>query len=303
MRAASPSLLLLFLAVGTGATFGACAEEDPGFRVSDDTDPKPATEAGKGLPCDVAKLLNDYCGACHSDPPRGGSKTSLLTYEQLTQPSSSDPSITLAEDALHRMQNSTSPMPPTGLLDAATIEPFARWISDGMPETECGEELTPPDNPYDTPLVCTSNRYWTDGHEGDEEMHPGHACIACHADPDAFGAGDDDDDDEEEEDDDIPMYSIAGTVYPTAHEPNDCYGASDGSLFVLVEDADGVMATLVPNEAGNFFTDAPLRAPYRVKVVRGDASRAMTELAEHGDCNACHTQDGTEDAPGRIMAP
>jgi hypothetical protein len=303
--AASPSLLLLCAGIA-GAVFAACYEPDldldtrPGERGGAPSDP-----AGTGLPCDVARLLNDSCGQCHNDPPAGGARTALLTYDALLQPGLSDPSITLAEEALARMQDATSPMPPTGLLDAAAVEPFARWVADGMPQATCDETLTPPDNPYDTPLVCTSNKYWTDGDEGDEEMHPGHACIACHLDPDAFGAGDDDDEEEEEEeeDDDLPIYSIAGTVYPTAHEPNDCYGVDDGAIFVHVEDADGVVMTLPTNEAGNFFTEAALRAPYRVKVIRGDQVRAMSELAEHGDCNVCHTQDGTEDAPGRIMAP
>jgi hypothetical protein len=78
---------------------------------------------------------------------------------------------------------------------------------------------------------------------------------------------------------------------------------NDGAIWVQVEDADGVAVTLPTNEAGNFFTEAPLRAPFRVKVIRGDQVRAMSELAEHGDCSGCHTQDGAEDAPGRIMAP
>ncbi len=300
---------LLTVAVTVAATVAACY--DPGLDLDvrpgegGSTQPPP----GEGLPCDVARLMNDSCGACHGHPPAGGAQTSLLTYEDLIQPALSDPSKTLAEDSLARMQDAASPMPPTGLLDAAAVEPLARWIADGMPQATCDETLTPPDNPYDTPLVCTSNRWWTDEHEGDEEMHPGMACVACHLDPDAFGAGDDDDDDdddddeEEEEDDDLPIYSIAGTVYPTAHEPDDCYGVDNGAVFVLVEDADGVQVTLGTNEAGNFFTEASLRAPYRVKVIRGDAVRAMSEPAEHGDCNVCHTQDGAEEAPGRIMAP
>ncbi|MBL9026331.1 MAG: hypothetical protein JNL21_29315 [Myxococcales bacterium] len=299
MVASTRCLSPLLLAAAVIAAAGAACHE-PGL---EDRDVRPgqggetSAPAGSGLPCDVARVLTDSCGACHGSPPAGGAQTSLLTREDLLLPAASDPSLTRADDALRRMQDPNAPMPPTGLLDTSATDPLAKWIADGMPDVGCGEELVPPDNPYDTPLVCTSNRWWDEGNEGDEEMHPGHACIACHLDPDAFGAGGDDDDD-----DDLPIFTIAGTVYPTAHEPNDCYGIDD-IVRVEVTDADGVVAQLDANEAGNFFTELALRAPYRIRVLRGDVVRAMSEPAEHGDCNVCHTQDGAKKAPGRVMAP
>jgi hypothetical protein len=29
----------------------------------------------------------------------------------------------------------------------------------------------------------------------------------------------------------------------------------------------------------------------------------MTDTPERGDCNSCHTEQGANDAPGRIVAP
>lgn len=261
------------------------------------------------LPCDVARVLNENCVMCHAEPPRGGANVPLVTRAHLLAPALSDPSITLVEDALARMRSADTPMPPTGLLDESMLAPLEKWIAAGMPADSCDDELVPPDDPYDTPVVCTSARYWTDGDEGDEEMHPGRACIQCHENPDKYGEGDDDDDedddddDEREEDDDIPRFSIAGTVYPSAHEPDDCYGVDSATTYVVVEDANGTTRTLGINEAGSFFSEDDLVAPYRVKVIRGDETRAMSEAAEHGDCNLCHTEAGDEDAPGRIMAP
>lgn len=306
MRLWLPSLLL---AIAAGAAAGVACD-DPSL-------PGPSTGGGgsssepSDLPCDVARTLNESCVMCHADPPRGGANVPLVTRAHLLAPALSNPEITLAEDALARMRNGEIPMPPTGLLDDSAIAPLEKWIADGMPAVVCDDELVPPDDPYDTPLVCTSARFWTDGDEGDEEMHPGRACIQCHDNPDKYGEGDDDDDDddeeeeeeEEEEDDDIPRYLIAGTVYPTAHEPDECYGVDSATTYVVVEDANGTTRTLATNEAGNFFTEDALVAPYRVKVIRGDETRAMSELAEHGDCNLCHTVEGDEDAPGRIMAP
>jgi hypothetical protein len=264
---------------------------------------------GDGLPCDVARLLNDACLACHADPPRGGALGALVTRADLMSPAPGDADITRAEDSLARMRDAAAPMPPEGLLPATAVEPLERWIGEGMPEVACGDMLVPPDDPYGTPLVCTSGRFWTDGDEGDEEMRPGHACIACHQDPpkdkDRGKKGEDDDDggDDDDDDDDIPLYAIAGTVYPSAHEPNDCYGVDDQLVYVLVTDANGTEAVLASNEAGNFFTEAPLVPPFRVRVTRGAEARAMSKPAPHGDCNVCHTEAGSEDAPGRIMSP
>jgi hypothetical protein len=75
----------------------------------------------------------------------------------------------------------------------------------------------------------------------------------------------------------------------------------------------GPTVVLTPNEAGNFFVDtegekgpaapAGFGPPYLVKVIAGGQERAMAEPAPHGDCNLCHTQNGAEDALGRIIPP
>jgi uncharacterized membrane protein len=38
------------------------------------------------LPCDVAAVLASRCHACHTDPPAGGAKWPLLTYEDAAEP-------------------------------------------------------------------------------------------------------------------------------------------------------------------------------------------------------------------------
>jgi mono/diheme cytochrome c family protein len=118
-------------------------------------------------------------------------------------------------------------------------------------------------------------------------MNPGQACIACHT---AEREG--------------PRFAIAGTVYPTGHEPDGCNGSS-GGIQVVITDANGTAYTLTPNSAGNFYLQsAPgLALPYTAVVVQGGATRAMTEPQTSGDCNTCHTEAGAEGAPGRIVGP
>jgi hypothetical protein len=121
-------------------------------------------------------------------------------------------------------------------------------------------------------------------------MHPGVACINCHT-----SGG-------EEEG---PRFVVAGTVYPTPHEPNDCNGiAANSGATVLVTDATGVEHRLTPNAAGNFFLEgAAFPLPYTAKVINAGRERVMVEAQDDGDCNACHTEGGANRAPGRIFLP
>jgi hypothetical protein len=115
-------------------------------------------------------------------------------------------------------------------------------------------------------------------------MHPGRACVACH---DTTTSA--------------PRFTVAGTVFPTAHEPDDCDGAS--GMSVIITDAAGKTVHLTTNAAGNFFTTTSLAKPYQVKVVSGTKTRSMGDSVESGDCNGCHTKAGENGAPGRIRTP
>jgi hypothetical protein len=118
-------------------------------------------------------------------------------------------------------------------------------------------------------------------------MNPGRACISCHA-----GNGE------------APQFTIAGTVYPTGHEPDLCNGANgtNGARVVIV-DASNRTVTLTPNAVGNFYSTTAITAPYTAKVTYQGRERIMPAAQTSGDCNACHTQNGANGAPGRITLP
>jgi hypothetical protein len=116
-------------------------------------------------------------------------------------------------------------------------------------------------------------------------MHPGETCLQCHR-----------------------SFQAAGTVYPTLHEPNRCNGfdgISDGTYeyHVVITDAQGVERPIIINSAGNFYTGDPIATPYHAKIVANGRERAMTQAQTIRDCNTCHTQNGANGAPGRIMMP
>jgi hypothetical protein len=263
---------------------------------------------GTGPLCDVLALLRAKCQSCHSNPPSPRSvPMSLVTYADLVAPAVSDPTKTTAAMCVERMQNTVTPMPPAPAAPAtaADVAVMQAWIDAGMPST-CD---APPAgsagagagtggtgvvaNPYDTPVVCTSNKQWTGGNDGSANMHPGGACINCHS----SGGG-------EEQG---PSFAFAGTVYPTAHEPDDCNGLNGSSTMaqVIVTDANGAMITMNVNSVGNFSYSSrtAVALPYHAKVVSNGQERAMTAAQQSGDCNSCHTENGANDAPGRIMAP
>ena len=139
-----------------------------------------------------------------------------------------------------------------------------------------------------TPVVCTSQAYWTGGDKGSELMHPGGTCLACHT-----------------LDRHAPKYAVAGTVYPTSREPDDCNGQSgETGITVVITDASGKQLPPIPvNGVGNFYYEGTIAGPYQVKVVSNGRETKMSAAPASGDCNSCHTRDGTNSAPGRILAP
>jgi hypothetical protein len=145
---------------------------------------------------------------------------------------------------------------------------------DGGPSADA--ETSPSSDPF----------AWTKGNHGSPVMNPGRACIACHSTMNG------------------PDLTIAGTVYPTAHEPDLCYGAdgSDG-VRVVITGADGQTTTLTPVPSGNFHLDTGVMMPFTAKVTYKGRERAMAAVQTSGDCSSCHTQTGTNGAPGRITLP
>jgi hypothetical protein len=142
-------------------------------------------------------------------------------------------------------------------------------------------------DPFAAAPVCTSNTTWTLGTRGSASMQPRVACINCHS---SGGEG--------------PRFAIAGTVYPTAHEPDQCDGASGSTgVAIVITGADGKTVTLTPNAAGNFSSSATVTTPYQAKVTYMGRERLMVAAQTSGDCNSCHTQSGANAAPGRILLP
>jgi hypothetical protein len=257
-----------------------------------------------GLPCDVQAIIENRCIACHS----ANIPLPLLDYDDLTAPSTTDPSKTMAQAALDEMKAKLMPPAPAVPPEDDEIAAFEAWVNAGTPKnpTACTDPPPPPpgggggpdpmidggplpaDAAVDGVPTCTSGKTWTQGNQGSPLMNPGQACNACHQ---VMGG---------------PNLRIAGTVYPSLHEPNNCIGsAPPPQLQVVVTDSTNRTYTMQVNASGNFVLLSGQRPspPLKAVVRNGTKERAMAGSVTSGDCNSCHTQNGANSAPGRIMAP
>lgn len=243
-----------------------------------------------GLLCEVATFLSDRCVSCHGTPVAGGATMSLASRADLVKPSYVIASQTFAERALARMQDAQRPMPPAPAPRATTSEitALSSWISAGMPDGNCMLN-----DPFNAPPQCTSATYWTDGNNGSRDMRPGVACISCHA-----------------TSPDPPPLLIAGTVFPTAHEPDDCVGGINppnlSAATVRLTGHDGKVIDVPVRPSGNFFLlsdNNTLAFPFSARLLWQGRERIMNTPQSSGDCNGCHTQSGASGGRGRILLP
>lgn len=281
-----------------GATNGAGTSQTDTRGTSTST-----TTPGSDLSCEIATFLAEKCQSCHGQKPRKDARIALLGRADLIAPVDGDPSRKIADEILERIKASDASgerMPPSPDAPATSeeIARFEKWVKAGAPAESCGASETPPpppaaDDPFAAPSACVSNKIWKNGDQGSDEMHPGLPCLKCHGQfpQKAFFKA---------------PFDVAGTVYPNGHAPDDCYGAT--GVQVVITDAKGKVVTLDVSAAGNFghsgsYGFATLAMPYRAKVVRNGKERVMKDAQTNGDCNHCHTENGDEKAPGRILAP
>ncbi len=184
---------------------------------------------------------------------------------------------------------------PEADVDAGARDAFAPGApSDAGDAGEVADADAGADPAFTGPTVCSSGRTGTN--QVGFDMLPGQACNACHRTRATRF-----------------LMGFAGTVYPTGHEPDTCVGV-DGEARgtrVVVTDAKGQELALPVRASGNFAallrepSVTRLSGPFSIRVEEAGRVRRMqrTLVAGEGDCNACHTERGTNGAPGRIAAP
>ena len=238
----------------------------------------------------MERLAVTKCQPCHGTNRVAPAPMSLVTVADFKAISLENPSLTYAQDAIVRMHTTYAPMPappypPATPADVATLQ---NWIKAGYPATGCStsaqmfeEEAGVLDasggSVYDGPIVCSSGQ--TSNAGNGPLMYPGETCNECHS------------------------FTIAGTVFKTEHERDNCNGVNVSGASVVLTDSTGAVTTLPVNNVGNFYSTDFITGPFQAKVVYQGRERDMVEPQGAGSCNLCHTEDGYYNAPGRIMLP
>lgn len=254
------------------------------------------------LPCDVAAVLSGHCTSCHGSPPSGGAPMPLNSRSALLAPAPTQPTKSSGQLSIERMGSSVAPMPPppAAAVPASEQSVVAQWVQAGMPAGSCGAGSdggtdAGVDPVFGGPPTCTSGSYYQGG-EG-PQMHPGLACIACHSRGEGGGEGGESEG---------PSFAIAGTIYPTGHEYDDCNAPAAAGAVVEVTDNAGVTRRITANSVGNFSSadgSGWPQFPITARVLFEGRVRAMSRTVPTGDCNTCHTLQGDQGAPGRIALP
>jgi len=203
-----------------GTTAGSGSGGAPGGSVS--------TGEGSTAYCALQQTLRARCLGCHSNPPVGGAPMPLVTYSDLLAPARSNPSRTVVEIALERMQDPVRPMPPPPAprATAAEVGTLTNWIAAGSPVV-C---VPPPPGsttsttgaggagPIDAGSIPPSG---TGGADGGGNLVDGGAstalcdlqqtlrarCLGCHSNPPVGGAP-------------MPLVTYADLVAPARSNPS-----------------------------------------------------------------------------------
>jgi len=293
---------MTFRAAALAAMIAACGSDTaavgPDARPVDAFDPGPVDAFDPGpdeLPCDVKAALERACTHCHADPANSNAPEPLTTRFDFFRAAVSVDSQDVAQVARSRLSGTSPlPMPPRSEPPAtsADLDTIRGWLAAGAPSGTCGRIAARP-----APTTCRSGMMWTQDEACSDRMLPGMACRTCHA-GEATQIN----------------YFFQGTMFPAFHEADLCEDPPPADAHIeILDDATGqITLTLMPGAFGNFSSlgiSPGVPIPYRARVVANGQMREMMTPQTSGDCNACHTEQGTHapgttlDAPGRITWP
>jgi hypothetical protein len=250
----------------------------------------------------VATVFANGCTGCHSDPPVTGALAGLVTYADLMATSHEDPSKNEAQLSLSRMQNMSSPMPPSGLPPAADVTTLQNWINAGYPMGSCasaapdggsgsgsggggsgggsggssggGSSGSRGDGGSPPPSGVFGNAPPYSSNTGQSTHNAGQDCMSCHN-----GTTN------------APTFKFGGTLY-------DGNGKAVSGAEVRFVDANGAATSVYTGPSGTFYRGGSgFTGPAHVGVrnatstqemLTGLQSTSQPPASTGGACSACH---------------
>jgi hypothetical protein len=169
-------LVALTLGSSCGGTEPPPANAPTADATDDTTDDTPLPEdstaesapTGRGLPCDVDRVLANSCRSCHGETPAFGAPMPLMRQTDFQAASPTEPTKKIWEttkDRVHRADGTPGrmPQPPNPALSAADLATLDTWFAAGAPAstvTSCGGDSDPIGPGTDAtipPVGCTPN--------------------------------------------------------------------------------------------------------------------------------------------------
>ncbi len=154
-------------------------------------------------------------------------------------------------------------------------------------------DVGPPPQGFDTTppagfgnAACSTGQFWVLGDRGSDNMHPGADCMSCHA---QRGG---------------PNLALGGTVMGRTNDGEDCRGIPGVTVDIIGNDGSVVLSEDT-SAAGNLYASGDLSsvAPYTIRLTYQGRTTQMVTPQTDGNCMHCHTPEGLNGAPGRIVAP
>lgn len=116
-----------------GTTDGDGGGTAPATDGGDDGGTADGGPVGSDIPCDVADALVANCQSCHADPAQFGATMPLTTLEHFRVPAVTDPTTSVADLVVARINDADRPMPADSSMSAEDRETIEAWIEAGMP--------------------------------------------------------------------------------------------------------------------------------------------------------------------------
>jgi copper type II ascorbate-dependent monooxygenase-like protein len=113
--------------------------------------------ASRSIPCDVQEVLDRQCTTCHGEMPRYGAPMSLWGAGDWRVPAVGDPTHSVYEQAIVRIDDAARPMPPTMPMPADDDAILRAWLAAGAPAdatASCGNTAMPEDPVGPDALPC-----------------------------------------------------------------------------------------------------------------------------------------------------
>jgi uncharacterized membrane protein len=116
-------LMLLCMLLSIGCSKSDNSEGTP-MDDPDGGDPNPTALSYQN---DIRSIIQGNCVVCHADPPTNNAPMSLTTLSQVQ-------SAVETRGLLSRINSTTNPMPPDGLMPMSARQLIADWVDQGFPE-------------------------------------------------------------------------------------------------------------------------------------------------------------------------